>query len=599
MSSALLALFLVRHARSVQLDFQSDYNMSQLTSESLSGMPSGGKPDDSNYDLDVDFLSNVTCKGPQYNISCEFKNIYWEAATSKWWLFILPGTELPDLKELRFNSKFGYAAGIQVKHFPNAAAMNQFVREIRDHTTKYEGLSLIYDSIWHNNIGHALWDGLYPAYTALVQLGMPFAKYRSVAILPGDCKDETQPDGKCMSEGVFRTFGGGEWMPWYQDSLKHGWHHFAHAVAGSGRKGARIFNRDLALNGARELSAAWLFRQRMYQSHGLQPPVARTLSAANRTGRLQGIIVDNKRYSPPFKSMLQTWMKNPKGTEGGTIDLQLHYIDYGAHRNFTEHLRILRDVAVHVSAAGTGQCYAPLLPDGSVHVNLGNNGWPSFIHDKAEPWEKFGVSFMEEYWAEGIPYIRALYYPVKTAHLGIRLNETVMLVQQASDLILSNFSMPVEPGKNLSPVGKTFKEYCYQDDHACEWMLGILNGVFHNGTEPGKESGDWVECFMDAWPELVVMEVGVFNDDEANPGRRCNLRNQDLLQKLRKKYLGALDDFPKPGSAPAVKPGSLYEDSHNIGITYNGAPVSAGRLMRHHAITITDTLDYWAEDPEN
>lgn len=477
-----------------------------------------------------DFQSTVKCEGPQYNISCEFKNMYWEAETRSWWLFALSETKLQNFEGIQWISKFGNAATINIKRFPNTAEMNQFLQEIKP--KKHEGLSLIYSAIWHQNVGHALWDGLYPAYTALVQLGMPFEKYRSVIDIPPDCNDPRQADGKCMSEGIFRTFGGGEWMPMYQNDMQQGWHQFTHAVGGSGRKGARIFNRDLELNGGRELNAAWLFRQRMYKSHGVEPPATRTLSSANRTGPLQGIIVSNKRYTPQSISMMQILATDTKEVNGGAIVLR--YIDYTTFKDFAEQLRMLRDVAVHVSGVGTGQCYAPFLPDGSVHVNLGNNGWPG-NNDPRMPWNKFGASFMEEYWAEGIPYIRALYYPVRSMHLGISQDETLKLLQQAFQLISSPFSMPVEPGLNLSPIGKTFKEYCYRDDNACDWMLGIMNGVFQNGTAPGKELGDWGPCFMYAWPEMAIMEIGAYNPhgDEDKPSQLCNLRNLNLLRQLR------------------------------------------------------------------
>ena len=68
-----------------------------------------------------------------------------------------------------------------------------------------------------------------------------------------------------MSEGVFQKFGRGEWVRKRQLDGDWHWHCFTDAVAGSGRNGGRVINRDYAMHGGRDLNAAWYFRERMYR----------------------------------------------------------------------------------------------------------------------------------------------------------------------------------------------------------------------------------------------------------------------------------------------------------------------------------------------
>merc|ERR1719424_2719413 len=88
----------------------------------------------------------------------------------------------------------------------------------------HEGLSLVYNTLWHHNIAHALWDGLYPAFLALCEWGKHDQKFRSVVKMISGLPCNHNKNGKCMSEGVFEKFGGGEFVQYTQ---LRGWHNFA------------------------------------------------------------------------------------------------------------------------------------------------------------------------------------------------------------------------------------------------------------------------------------------------------------------------------------------------------------------------------------
>merc|ERR1719478_1377435 len=79
--------------------------------------------------------------------------------------------------------KWGYPLQIQRRTFDSleafAASLNRLRR--RRGLVVHHGLSLVYGILWPENVGHALWDGLYPAFVALRQWGRESETFNSVA----------------------------------------------------------------------------------------------------------------------------------------------------------------------------------------------------------------------------------------------------------------------------------------------------------------------------------------------------------------------------------------------------------------------------------
>jgi len=479
-------------------------------------------------------LTTVECRGLKRNRTCAFKNLYFNLDDNGFQVLSLEGTTFPDFKSVMLLHKFASPNKIRLKSFKSLFEFRDFVQT---HSPKvHEGLSLVYDSIWHFNIGHALWDGLYPAFLALCEWGRSSEKFRSVVGIAGNCKQPGTEDGKCMSEGVFRRFGGGEFLP-YSGLNGTGWHRFTDAVAGSGRKGQRSINRDYALPGAstEPLDGARLFRDRMYLSHGLEKLRVRTSEQA-----LNGIIIDNKRFTPPEVDLLRTFA-NEVSSQG---QIYLEYLSYGSHPyggNFTKQLELVQGAVIHVSGPGTGQAYGPFLGDGSVHVNLGDRrsvfaDFSSAADDKHV--DKF-VSFLEEVWSEGIPYIRALYYdPFLREPTNLQKPELFAIISNAKRLIDSSFAIPVPPGVNLSPVGQVFKEYCYANETGCEEVLSQMNGDRAVGFSSSIEDVGW--CTTYAWAENIVFEKGGWSKEGQEVDGHvvsCAL-DRSLLQEIRSRHFG-------------------------------------------------------------
>merc|ERR1711862_522354 len=143
--------------------------------------------------------------------------------------------------------------------------------------------------------------------------------------------------------------------------------------------------------------------------------------------------------------------------------MEVMFIDWGSIKSFQTQMAKLCTAAVHVSSIGTSQIYQTFLRDGAVHVNLG------FVErERQKPFPLF----MEQYMAEGAPYLRALYYNSAKRICGLHRVEVVTLLEQAVNLWQGGFAIPAPRGANLSPEGRLFQELCTND---CSELLMSTN----------------------------------------------------------------------------------------------------------------------------
>jgi len=152
---------------------------------------------------------------------------------------------------------------------------------------------------------------------------------------------------------------------------------------------------------------------------------------------------------------------------GGLLeDFEINYVSWSPNAkhpdmqtgNFTRHMEIIRQTDIHVSGPGTGQMYQTFLPDGAVHVNLGQliTGGDFCLKCKVMQ------GFMEEYMAEGAPYLKVLFHPQYKTNARVTRETLTPLIQEAGWLL--RLGIPARPpaiGAKLSPVTRVFKAYSY------------------------------------------------------------------------------------------------------------------------------------------
>ena len=489
----------------------------------------------------ITFETTIQCLGHPYNQSCLFKNLYY--VDSEFMILTVNGSSLPPLS-LRTDAFIFWNQVPKKRVFETYVQLEKFVRNTI-YPKVIPSLTLYFGQLWHHNIGHALFDGLYPAYVGLIRFSP--RHLQSFRILAGidNCND-------CWSEDVYGRFGGlGILKQRVLNAMsKNRWYMFEELVMGSGTMCQRCNQPNLQLCGGIELDATRLFRDRMYRQHGLAHPIIRRNSSAEHRTRqdiIQAFIIDNKRFTVEDRKELDAAIHEINNSTSKNLQwplINVTYLHYNhvkaqnetiqinataadirpptyelVDNNFIAQLKILHRIDIHISGPGTGQMYQPFLSDGSVNINLGGlRPWGLEKTDQAY------ASYLEQHMTSGTPYIKGLYYPINERVKGIKKDEVIKLIRQASQLILEGFSLPVNPQENLAADGRIFVEMCERDKIFCSSVTV-------------RSSNNTFAC-LDMWVEDLVHENRQWSlNGFVDSGRNITCPfNHTLLHELRLKY---------------------------------------------------------------
>jgi len=402
-------------------------------------------------------------------LACLFRNLYVEAhgRESFFIAHALKGdTETsPPLDEVRKAEIVTGNAGVTGNAHPPLRweehnSLQELAEAIRlkEEVKTHHGISLAIHAVWHFNIGHAMFDGLYPNFLSLVQFARQDEPFRTIVIngregpventLPGSYAHVEETLGVIGGLGhlLLRGFNGSA-----DRKAEAPLHRLEEAIIGRGLNGQKLdVNANMSLGGCRLLDGCRAFRRHVFSSVGLPQP-----RPARSKPPFRVIVVQNKRYGKGMlEKVTEELQKDP-----GLSDFHVDFVNWSPNRpvganpslqtgNFTRHMEIIANTDIHISGPGTGQMYQTFLPDGAVHVNLGD--------------VSSGQGYMEEYMAEGSPYFRALYYkrrrPSEPFLDRISLHA---LLNEARGLLEHPLEGTTPISSNLSPVGKVFKAYCH------------------------------------------------------------------------------------------------------------------------------------------
>jgi hypothetical protein len=481
------------------------------------------------------YSSSVRCIGPEQNRSCLYKNLYFEKGN--WYLFRVgkdANVSFPYGSVVHgyfcfFNrvENMGIDAPVipKVRNFRSEESILGYISR-RDRFSMMPGLTVMIGDPYVKNIGHALFDGLYPIFLSLVRFKRHRQQFDTVFHPLKSTYDLSHAT-------IFRRFSGGRlhWLPdlTAASEQRGALFMFEEFVMGSGGMCQRCVNPRYELPGGYELDGARLFRDRMYHYFNLLSPVRRASSMDERRdgAALRGVVVMNKRFTASHLAAIDSVMRRVHDA-ASPLNLQLSLVDFAAHPGqnrygrvdllskdhlpLEAHLRLLSASDMYISAPGTAIMYVPFMPDGSVLVALGAYG-------KINQWHGVAAGFMEQYVAAGCPYLRAVMYPIHRLQEGLDADVLYGLVAQAAALIRSDFAMPVDQDatSSLAPDGRLFREMCARDADFCRAATDRMRG--------------WDEC-NSFWVEEFVAEGGHWA-----PGQSCSRRfNHTLLRELKVKY---------------------------------------------------------------
>lgn len=313
--------------------------------------------------------------------------------------------------------------------------------------TKQIDFACLGDNLWYGNIGHAIFDGLYPIYLSMIKFKDEDKNFTYI------CNGWNNT--KTLSTEFLNIFSGNEIVnpekynnePIFCKTLISGCG-FDKSLAGN-----CVINEKYKTYGQEEYNGFTLLKKRLFQKFNLisDKPV-------NKTPKV--IIIWNKRFSDFELSLLNKLVSDFK--DKINIKLINWYHDY---LSFYDQMKEYEDVDIQITGPGTGMLYVPFLKTGAVNINLGymdctqtNTSRPNiFIKDATK--NHCIPGWMEQAICNASNYVTSLYYDRYNKNL-LEYNELCNILTKAISLLgTTNY-------QNLNTDALIFKEYCRRCDHS-------------------------------------------------------------------------------------------------------------------------------------
>ena len=412
-------------------------------------------------------ISSYTTTDDQEHLSIEYKNLYYISG-SLCYLTTDSNVHLPHV--FKFLSHYTWIP--EVKIFESNEKIEEYLNTFK--SKEEVELSVYGDTLWYGSAGHALWDGLYPLYLALVKFGY---ENSSFTLLTTEWINK-----KIITYKGINAFCGNTLMEFPfldQNTLIH----FKTLVAGTGRAGSTIINPEYEMYG-RKYNGVALYKNRMLNSHQIQidKPINDTPKVA---------IINNKRYTSSEIDILNQITEHFKDI------CNINLIDWGNYNSFEEQLKELEDIDIHISGPGTGIVYMPFLKKGAVNINLGyiehsqtntmreNIKIPDYPHD-----DWIFPGWMEQPIHTAAYYVSTLYYD-RFKYNDIEFEPLKDLIESA--ILLLKDKKILENNHNID--AQVYVEYCKK----------VTNGKQISDMLTGKAL--YIEQFVNEHPFTVPRDL--------------------------------------------------------------------------------------------
>lgn len=374
------------------------------------------------------------------NLSIEYKNLY--LINGEYQYLTLHNVNLPHAN--RFTNTLGWKPNIKI--FQSQHDMDKYIKSLSSHIITYD-LCAFCSIWWGSNIGHALFDGFYPIYLALVKFSYENSKFFLLT-------DVISKD--CMIIDIIERFSGNPII--YTNNLtdisKDRPVHFKTLVVGTGNTGNRIMNVKYTLYGQHEFNALDLFKKRMFSSYNI--PCDKPLNY----DCLKVIIVDNIRYSKEEIKILCDF-----ASIFSSERYSIKYIKWNDY-TFEEQLNILKDIDIQITGPGTGMMYTPFIKKGGVNINLGymehtqtNYRRPNIIIKNLAKSDHVLPGWMEQSVCSAADYISNIYYD-RANYNTIENIELILTFNKALKIIYGGIIQT----NNHNYDAQIFIEYCNRVD---------------------------------------------------------------------------------------------------------------------------------------
>jgi hypothetical protein len=380
------------------------------------------------------------------NLSIEYKNLY--VINGHITYMYLKGTEVPPSVNIFTNTSQWRPI---LKTFDDENSLNEYISSLQI-TDRIE-LAGLGDNWWYGNIGHALFDGLYPIYLAMVKFGY--------ADSPFTLLSDNLDNKLTMSYDIMKRFCGNIVERYKISHSKIV--HIDTLVAGTGRTGNRVINEEYTLYG-KKYNGVMLFRNRLLKTYGIK-----TDKAINGIPKV--IIINNKRFSKEERDVINNAVKYFEGS------MDIKFVDWYHHfKSFDDQILMFQDVDIQVTGPGTAMMYTPFLKLGAVNINLGymektQTGGRDNIKVPGDTTDYVFPGWMEQCVCAGADYVHTIYYD-RSTYNNIEYEPLIDIIKKGVSILYN----PSLHHCNHNNDALAFIEYCKRSELArnvCDHLTSI------------------------------------------------------------------------------------------------------------------------------
>jgi hypothetical protein len=401
----------------------------------------------------------------------------------------------------------------KIKIFNNDEELNTF---ISINLITISEITNYFSHYYQHNIGHGLYDALYPSFLTLLDFYNENNNYINLINL-------LKPDGwicplKCSREWVLdimSKFSKNNNL--LKDNLeKDKIYKFEILIAGSGYAGFSSINKQYLVPG-KENFALEKFRDRFYNVYKIEKNII-------KHNNIKIIIIDSERYSNDEKNILLKINEtlNERGYNS-------NYIYWKNYEDFRDQLEIINNTNIHISSCGTSMMYFPFLNSNNIHINLGTNNYFDSYYQ---------INNEERCLLMDIP-ISLLSNDIHIDYYDIFKNKKI-LFDQVIDIIEKNISYFKNKlinynnkniNKNIPNFVKIWREFCnnieynnFRDEDNINEIIDKMN----NDRKPDLVSIRWIE--------MIIQNYSPYNKNY----EIIKDKNLRLLKIIKNKYITIL-----------------------------------------------------------
>jgi len=256
----------------------------------------------------------------------------------------------------RINEKL-YSINPIIKYFENEDKLNLFIYNLK--CKEYKDPTLYFSHYYQHNIGHGLYDALYPIYLSYLTFFNnkeyhTFNMFVNLLIDPGGWR--MPPNYIPTREWVLKVFKdfclNGDFIIKPTINIK-----FNTLIAGSFNGGISFVNKKFIMFG-KELFGLEKFRNRFLKVYNIKPITKTTINI---------LIINSDRYTKQerhtFKQIIDIYSNRE--------DIHISYIDWKDISIFKNQIQLVHNCDIHISGSGTSMMNFPFLKQNSIHINLG------------------------------------------------------------------------------------------------------------------------------------------------------------------------------------------------------------------------------------